>query len=119
MPRAYLNPFYLLSVVIGIAFLITAFAYGVMAFRGSTPDLMTESADPSTVMGFLSRYGLMLFLIELGALMLTTVAAIVLDDFFNPNKNSDQQPSGDSENESSEIAGEEPIADSQEPSANS
>lgn len=83
MPRAYFNPFYLLSVIIGIAFLITAVAYGVMAFRGATPHLLEGAEDQSSIMIFLSKHGVILFLIELGALMLTTIAAIATDDFWS------------------------------------
>lgn len=92
MPKAYFNPFYLLSVVLGVLFLITAVAYGVMAFRGAAPHLLDESRDESGIMIFLARHGTTLFLVELGALMATTIAAIATDDFWSGRGRDSEQP---------------------------
>jgi hypothetical protein len=105
-----LNPFYPLSILVGIAFLFTAVAYGVMAFRGAAPQLV-DNADESSLMSFLDEHGVTIFLVELGTLMVTTVAAISTDSFWmgKPAKptttnrdESNQNKVGESQDESAE-----------------
>ena len=79
MPKRF-NPFYVLSLVVGVVFLITASAYGVMAFRGAQDALPAD--DEASLSSFLSKWGVTLFLIELGLLMASTVAAIATDDYW-------------------------------------
>jgi hypothetical protein len=68
------NPFYVLLVLAGIAFTVTACAYGVMAFRA------VRTADPPTGLpAFLDRHGGMLMVAELAVLAVATLAAIALD----------------------------------------
>ena len=74
-----INPFYLLLVVLGIVFFITACAYGTMAYRAISPD----KAEPSSheLMAFLDRNGMQLMGLELALLAACTFGAMWLDQF--------------------------------------
>lgn len=72
------NPFYPLLLIAGVAFLMTACAYGVMAFR----DVRIESrpdSDGHDFMQFMQQYGGRLMLGELAALGVATAGLIGLD----------------------------------------
>jgi len=73
-----LNPFYVALVVVGILFVITAFAYGTMAFRAIAPD-RGAAADNHPLTEFLDGHGVELMGWELGLLAVTTMAAMMLD----------------------------------------
>lgn len=77
------NPFYILLMVVGAVFALTASAYFVMALRMKTPDVASlDSAAPLTLVTFLDRYGIKLMLWELAALAIATFAAIGTDNFW-------------------------------------
>ena len=77
------NPFYPLLVVVGIAFSITACAYGVMTVKMLQPEGAEEVRQGDTgLLPFLDRHGMTLLLSELGALAVLTFAAIGTDDFW-------------------------------------
>jgi hypothetical protein len=91
------NPFYVLLVILGIVFLITACAYGVMAYRAMAPAQGGDvNAHPLT--RFLDRHGIALLGWELGLLAAATFAAMWLDRFRsqrdqrNPSPPSDADP---------------------------
>ena len=72
------NPFYVLLVLVGIAFVITASAYSVMAVRGTD---RSESALPQAgLLGFMDRHGDWLLIVEVLLLGLLTVAAMGMDE---------------------------------------
>lgn len=73
------NPFYAVLVVAGVAFTITACAYGVMTVRG-----MRGATEPaaSGLISFLERHGFRLLMIELGVLAIATVLAMATDDYW-------------------------------------
>ena len=78
------NPFYVLLAFVGVVFLITAFAYGTMAWRATQPvrqqareQAMAQAEHPLTK--FLDRHGIELLTWELVALGITTAAAMGLD----------------------------------------
>jgi len=74
--RAFANPFYVLVVVSGVAFLLTATSYGVMAFR----EIGGPAADSdSLLLTFLDRQGIVLMAVELGVLLLASVLAMATD----------------------------------------
>lgn len=79
------NPFYGVLVVAGIAFAITACAYGVMTLREIRG--FAAASGESTLMGFLRDYGGMLMTAELFVLGIATVAAIGTDDFWERRAN--------------------------------
>ncbi len=77
------NPFYVLLALVGFAFCVTAFAYGVMTVRGLHPDL----AEPATASGqqfmeWLDVHGFRLLMSEVAALAACTVAAIATDNYW-------------------------------------
>jgi hypothetical protein len=81
--RKPFNPFYPLLVAVGIAFSITACAYGVMTVKMLQPAGAEEVRQAEVgLLPFLDRHGMTLLLSELGALALLTVAAIGTDDFW-------------------------------------
>jgi hypothetical protein len=72
------NPFYVALLPVGVAFAVTACAYGVMTVRGLDP-LHTEDGG---VIGVMDRHGLLIMVVELALLGVLTVAAISSDDFW-------------------------------------
>ena len=85
MPRAKpINPFYLVLLVVGAVFAITASAYGVMTVRGLNPRL----ADEEGLMGVMSQHGLVIMVGELVLLGVLTVAAIATDDYWTGERRS-------------------------------
>jgi hypothetical protein len=74
-----INPFYVLLVVLGIVFFITACAYGTMAYRAISPDKAEQSSHE--LMAFLDRNGMQLMGGELALLAACTFGAMWLDQF--------------------------------------
>jgi hypothetical protein len=85
MPRkSAVNPFYVLLVIVGSAFCVTAFAYGVMTFRAAHGTAASRSADREhSLLTWIDRHGLMLLASELGLLGLFTFAAIGTDRYWS------------------------------------
>ncbi len=74
------NPFYALVLLVGLAFLLTACAYTVMAFldvQGRSP-----AQSNSQLLVFLNQYGVMLMGVELAVLCVAMVAAFGTEDFW-------------------------------------
>jgi hypothetical protein len=82
MPSARTNPFYVLLLVLGIVFAITACAYGVVAVKMSTAQGASRSAGEWLVK-VMNEHGLWLLVGELTLLALATFAAIGTDDYWN------------------------------------
>jgi len=83
------NPFYVALVVAGIAFAITACAYGAMSsvFVTSYRELSEQEAaammeDETTWMNVIDRHGMKIMLVEIGLLTVLTVAAISTDSYW-------------------------------------
>ncbi len=72
------NPFYVLVVLVGLAFVITTFAYGTMAFRAVAPKGAPDDAA-HVLMSWLDQHGVQLLTGELGLLALATFGAMWLD----------------------------------------
>ena len=79
------NPFYLAVVVFGVAFAVTASAYGVMmlvAIRQGNAPIAVATPSPSVrhpMMSFMEQHGVPIMLWELGLLALATILAITTD----------------------------------------
>jgi hypothetical protein len=74
------NPFYILLVPVGIAFVVTAFAYGLMAFQAVNASAADAAATRSHALNrWLRANGDQCLLIELAILGVLTVAAIATD----------------------------------------
>jgi hypothetical protein len=79
------NPFYVILVLVGVVFAITATAYGVMAVKqlhASQTPWAQQAKDAGFVL-FMDRHGPKLMLIELGVLALATFAAIGTDSIWS------------------------------------
>ena len=82
-----INPFYVLLVIVGTAFCVTTFAYGVMAFRAAHGNEASHSVDEvHPLLKFVDRNGFSLMVVELGLLGLFTVAAIATDQFWSARR---------------------------------
>ena len=77
------NPFYILLVLCGIVFCITACAYGVMTVRGLQPEVTVQpSVSGARLMTWLDEQGFTVMMWELGVLAVLTFAAIGTDSFW-------------------------------------
>ena len=88
------NPFYVLLILVGIAFCITACAYGVMTVRGlhgaNAAGAMTSETHP--MMSWLDEHGFRLMMIEIGVLAVFTFSAIGTDEYWtNQERKKSQQ----------------------------
>lgn len=80
------NPFYVLLVIAGITFALTAFAYGILATRsnaGFRAPAQTSTISPEhALMKWMREYGNAALLTELAVLALCTVGAIGTDEYW-------------------------------------
>ncbi|MCC7475656.1 MAG: hypothetical protein IT425_09685 [Pirellulales bacterium] len=90
-PRSekFVNPFYGLLLAVGLAFLMTAICYGVMAFRKARPPLEVVAAASESqpdrehpLLAWMSQHGEATLLTELAFLAIFTFAAIGTDDYW-------------------------------------
>ena len=75
------NPFYVLLVILGVVFGITACAYGVMTVKMSTVEGIASTSQ-SPVMKFLNDHGLTVLLVELALLGVACFAAMGTDSYW-------------------------------------
>jgi hypothetical protein len=82
--RKFANPFYGLLLVAGLAFVVTATAYGVMAFRERETRAVATESSPGhhPLMAWMNDHGDATLMIELGALAVFTFAAIATDEYW-------------------------------------
>ena len=79
------NPFYALLVLVGVAFVVTASAYGVMTVRGT--DRSLPESPQTGILGFMDRHGNWILTVEVVLLGVLTVAAMGTDQLDNPQIN--------------------------------
>lgn len=104
------NPFYVVLVVVGVLFTITACSYFVLALQATQNPIETQKAIESGE-GFLAimdRNGVKIMTFEIAVLALATVAAISTDGFWTrkaqtvsgqiKNDTDDNQPTSPSSN---------------------
>ena len=81
-PKSAFNPFYLLAMLFGLAFTLTACAFGVMMMRSVRPEGLPRAGEPGFgLMDLLSRRGTAILAAEVAGLAVFAVAAIALDHF--------------------------------------
>lgn len=80
--RSPKNPFYVLLVVLGIAFALTACAYSVMTLKAVRQAEDAAPAGGARLLEFLDEHGALLMAVELVLLAITTVAAISTDRYW-------------------------------------
>ena len=73
-PNESINPFYMLVVVVGVAFAVTTFAYGTMTYRA-----VAQKEETPGLMTLVDRYGVATMGVELGLLGAATFGAMWLD----------------------------------------
>ena len=94
MPRRKpANPFYVLLVLTGILFFITASAYGVMTVKGLYPEVVETSGEENRAPGgqsglldWLDENGFRLLMVELVVLAIFTFAAIGTDSYWQQRR---------------------------------
>lgn len=84
--RSAFNPFYVLLVVLGIAFTLTACADVVMMLKALHPDAEQAAPRGAALLKFIDRYGTALLTAELLLLALATVGAISTDRYWMRRK---------------------------------
>jgi hypothetical protein len=77
------NPFYVLLVIFGVIFCITASAYGIMALKSFSPGTQANTDSGLQLLKFLDQYGLYLMLAELALLGVCTFAAMATDSYWS------------------------------------
>lgn len=85
MPRKKaINPFYIVLLVAGVAFCVTASAYGVMMLRTSRASAEVVRADAQhPLQQFVGAHGNQLIVVELLVLGLATIAAIGTEQYWD------------------------------------
>lgn len=91
--REPVNPFYVLLVLLGIVFLVTACAYGVMAYRALSPEVARQ-AKPHPLTEFLDDHGVELLGGELALLAVASFAAMGLDRWRDLRRPKESPPPG-------------------------
>ena len=91
--RQPINPFYVLCVVAGVAFTVTAYAYGILMLRANRGlDLTNAAPEEHPLMSFLNRWGMLTLGVEVAVLAVVSVAAIVLDHYRGKRLKSARKP---------------------------
>lgn len=81
--KPFANPLYTLLLAVGVLFLITVSAYGVLTVKMLAPESAKEIiAAQAGIMYTLDRYGVAILLVQLAVLALLTVGAITTDDYW-------------------------------------
>jgi hypothetical protein len=98
-----INPFYVILVVVGAAFAVTACAYGVTAMRALRPTRVVADAPQqnSSLTEFMNEHGEQLLVGELLLLAVATVGAISSDGYWirRANQTSEASPEPPEENQ--------------------
>jgi hypothetical protein len=81
------NPLYPVVVLSGVAFTLTACAYGVLMVRTQNPR-NAGAVDASPLMVFLDNHGFMVLMVELAVLTVASVAAMATDDYWTARRDS-------------------------------
>jgi hypothetical protein len=76
------NPFYGLLILVGLTFVVTATAYGVMAVRESQAAVRGEPIAEHALMKWMHEHGNTALLTELAILGVCTFGAIGTDEFW-------------------------------------
>ena len=93
-PAKPFNPFYVLLMILGLIFAITACAYGVMTVKMSTAQGISDSAG-AAILEFMNEHGLLVLSIELGLLAIITAAAIGTDSYWSGEEPQEPPHDGD------------------------
>ncbi len=75
------NPFYVLLVLAGLAFLVTACTYGVMSYRAV--EMAGGALEDDGLMRWIDDNGIMLMLAQVGFIGLFSVVAMATDSYWD------------------------------------
>lgn len=90
--KKLVNPLYPVVVLSGVAFTLTACAYGILMVRAQDPrSAGTVGASP--LLAFLDKNGFVLLMAELAVLTIAGVAAMATDDYWTARRNSSSKQS--------------------------
>ena len=81
-PHKYINPFYALLIPVGVAFVISATAYGVMMVRDTAGSDSGTPQEETGLLGFMDQHGVSILGIEVGLLGVFSLCAIGTDEFW-------------------------------------
>jgi hypothetical protein len=81
-PHKYINPFYALLIPVGVAFVISATAYGVMMVRDTAGSDSGTPQEETGLLGFMDQHGVSILGIEVGLLGLFSLCAIGTDEIW-------------------------------------
>jgi hypothetical protein len=74
------NPFFAIAIVLGLLFTLTACVDFVLMLKSNRPGALPRAGEPGyELMNLLDRHGTEIFIVELAALAIATIAAIRLD----------------------------------------
>ena len=91
--QSYRNPFYALLIVAGTLFVVTAFAYGFMAFQSlhaSPADIARHQGHP--LWSWLQAYGTTAVLTELAVLGALSFSAMGTDGYWQRRRAGNEDP---------------------------
>jgi hypothetical protein len=80
--KSAVNPFYILLVIVGVVFFVTATAYGVMALRGIQGAAPAADQSGAGLLKFLDQHGELTLAIEVILLGLATFGAMATDQYW-------------------------------------
>ena len=81
-PREPINPFYVASGILGVAFTLTACAYGVLMLQANRGMMRSDSiGQEHPLLSLLNTHGVAILAVEVLLLGFVSVAAIVLDHY--------------------------------------
>lgn len=90
----FANPFYVLLVIAGVSFALTAFAYGVMTVRANAA-VRTAAESPAPrqhpLMDWLNKHGDTALVTELALLAVCTFGAIGTDEYWQRRAAADRK----------------------------
>lgn len=88
------NPFYVLLMILGVIFAITACAYGVMTVKMSTAEGISDSSG-AWLLEFMNEYGLITLSVQLALLALASFAAMATDSYWTGQESKEPPHDGD------------------------
>jgi len=80
------NPFYILSAIAGVLFVVTACGYGLLMVQKTNALRADDGTSLHPLMQYLDENGLMLIIVELIVLGVATVAAMATDDVWEKER---------------------------------
>jgi hypothetical protein len=89
------NPFYVLLLIVGMAFFVTTCAYMMMTFADVNSARGGPEVTDSPMINFMEEHGNLLMGVELGLLAICTVGAITTDRWWSPPPKGSQPISSD------------------------